>query len=118
MIFNSLAEKLIFYNTPALLFCLIPFFLITGPFLSDLAISVISIIFLIYCFKTNNFSYFKNKYFYFFLLFWLYLIINILIKNFNFDSLGTAIVFIRYGLFVVAVYTLLQTDEKFIKYFF
>ena len=55
MIFNSIKEKFIFYNFPALLFCFIPFFLITGPFLSDLSISLISLLFLIYCLKKNNF---------------------------------------------------------------
>ena len=51
MIFYSKEEKIIFYNIPAILFSLIPIFLITGPFLSDLAISLISIIFLAYCLK-------------------------------------------------------------------
>ena len=118
MIFNSNREKLIFYSFPVLLFSLLPFFLITGPFLSDLSISLISIIFLVYCFKEKNFFYFKNKYFYFFLIFWIYLVLNILLNNFNFDSFGTAIVYFRYGVFVIAVVALLDTDHKFIKYFF
>ncbi len=92
MKFKSLKEKNIFYHFPSLLFSLIPFFLITGPFLSDLSVTLISLIFLIYCIKEKNFSYFKNKYFYFFLIFWAYLIINSLINsfihNFNNDGLG------------------------------
>ena len=48
MIINSHKEKFIFYNIPVFLFCLLPFFLITGPFLSDLSISLISLLFLIY----------------------------------------------------------------------
>ena len=79
MIFNSTKEKFIFYSFPAFLFCLIPFFLITGPFLSDLSVSLISLLFFVYCSKQKNFSYFKNKYFYIFLIFWFYLIINSLI---------------------------------------
>ena len=118
MKFDTKNEKLIFYNFPVVLFSLIPFFLITGPFLSDLSISLISLLFLVYCFKKKNFSYFKNKYFYFFFIFWLYLILNILISNFNYDSLGTAIVYIRYGIFVIAVVALLNTNEIFIRYFF
>ncbi len=118
MIFNTTKEKFIFYNFPVFLFFLIPFFLITGPFLSDLSISLISILFLIYCFKKGNFSYFKNKYFYFFLIFWLYLILNSLIINFNFDSLKISFFYFRYGVFVIAIVALLNTDDKFIKYFF
>ena len=118
MTFNSVKEKFIFYNFPVVLFSLIPFFLVTGPFLSDLSISLISLLFLIYCVKEKNFSYFKNKYFYFFLMFWGYLVLNSLISNFNIDSLGTAFVYVRYGIFVIAVVALLNVDDKFIKYFF
>ena len=41
MNFYSIKEKFIFYNLPVILFSLIPFFLITGPFLSDLSISLL-----------------------------------------------------------------------------
>ena len=118
MIFNSNKEKFFFYNLPIFLFSLIPFFLITGPFLSDLSISLIVILFLIYCFKQRNFSYFKNIYFYIFMIFWIYLIINNLINNFNLDSLKISFFYFRYGVFVIAIVTLLNTDNKFIKYFF
>ena len=94
MIFYSKEEKIIFYNIPAVLFSLIPIFLITGPFLSDLAISLISIIFLAYCLKRRDFFYFKNKFFYLFLVFWFYLILNSLINNFNLDSFKISIFFL------------------------
>ena len=118
MNFNSRVEKIIFYNFPSILFSLIPFFLITGPFLSDLSISLISILFLFYCFKEKNFSYFKNKYFYFFLVFWGYLILNSLINNINLDSLKISFFYFRYGVFVIAIVALLNNDDKLLKYFF
>ena len=118
MIFNSLKEKTIFYTFPAILFSLIPFFLITGPFLSDLSVSLVSLLFLFYCFKKNNFSYFRDKYFYFFLIFWGYLLLNSLINNFNIDSLKISFFYFRYGVFVIAIVALLNYDDKFIKHFF
>jgi O-antigen ligase len=118
MIFNSTQENFIFFRIPVVLFSLIPFFLITGPFLSDLSVSLISLLFLIYCFKRNNFSYFKHKYFYFFLIFWIYLILNTLINNFNLDSFKISFFYFRYGVFVIAIVTFLKEDYKFIKYFF
>ena len=118
MIFNSTREKFIFYYFPVTLFILTPFFLITGPFLSDFSISLIGILFLIYCFNKKNLSFFKNKYFYFFLIFWIYLIFNSLINNINFDSLKISIFYFRYGIFVVAMVALLNKDHKFIKYFY
>lgn len=118
MTFNSSLNKIIFYNFPIILFSLLPFFLITGPFLSDLAVSLIGLIFLIYCFKEKKFTFFKNKYFYFFLIFCIYLIINSLINNLNFDSLKISFFYFRYGIFVIAISALLDFDSKFIKYFF
>ena len=118
MIFHSINERFIYYTVPIILFSLLPFFLITGSFLSDLSVSFISLLFLIYCLREKNFSYFKNKYFYFFLIFWSYLIINSLINNFNFDSLKISFFYFRYGIFVIAIVALLEVDDKFMKYFF
>lgn len=118
MIFHSIKEKFFFYNLPVVCFLLLPFFLITGPFLSDLSISLINLSFLIYCFKKKNFSYFKNKYFYFFLIFWGYLITNSLINNFNLDSIKISFFYFRYGVFVIAISYLLEFEKSFIKYFF
>ena len=118
MIFNSKIETQIFYRIPVFLFSLLPFFLITGPFLSDFSVSLISLLFLAYCIKHNNFSYFKNKYFYIFLVFWLYLLLNSLVNNFNLDSLKISFFYFRYGVFAIAIATLLNFDHKFLKYFF
>ena len=111
-------EKIVFLNFPIYLFVLIPLFLITGPFLSDLAISTIAILFLIYCFKNRNFSYFNNRYFYIFIFFWLYLVFNSIFVNFNLDSLKISFFYFRYGVFVIAVLAFLNFDSNFIKYFF
>ena len=94
------------------LFSLIPFFLITGPFLSDFSISLISILFLSYCIIKSDFSFFKKKYFYFFLIFWIYLLINSLINNFNLDSIKISFFYFRYGVFVIAIATLLNFDDS------
>lgn len=118
MLFNSNKEKFYYYTFPVFLFSLIPFFLITGPLLSDLAISLISLIFLSYCFTKKNFSFFKNIYFYIFLIFWIYLIINSLFNNVNFDSIKISFFYFRYGVFVIAIIALINVDDKFIKYFF
>ena len=118
MIINSKKEKIIFYSIPTVLFSLLPFFLITGPLLSDLSVSIISLLFLIYCIKQKDFTLFNNRFFYFYLCFWIYLVINSLINNFNIDSLKISVFYIRYGVFVIAIYAYLIADDKFIKYFF
>lgn len=118
MILISKYERLFFYVIPTLLFSLIPFLLITGPFLSDLAVSIIGISFLIYCTKKKDFSYFKKKYFYFFMLFWIYLVINSLFNNFNLDSLKISFFYVRFPIFFIAIIAFLKFDNAFIKYFF
>ena len=118
MTFKSTKEKLIFYDVPVILFSLIPIFLISGPFLSDLAVSLISLLFVTYSIRAKKYFYFKNKYFYIFLFFWIYLLLNSLFNNFNLDSLKISFFYFRYGLFVLAIVALLEVDSKFIKYFF
>tara|TARA_X000000950_G_scaffold121990_1_gene153036 strand:+ start:121 stop:1395 length:1275 start_codon:yes stop_codon:yes gene_type:complete len=118
MFFNTNTEKYLFFYIPIILFSLLPFFLITGPFLSDLSVSLISFIFILYCIKKRNFSFFKNKYFYIFLIFCVYLVINSLINKVNFNSFGTSLLYVRHGIFVIAIVALLNTNEKFIDYFF
>ena len=115
---DSIREKYIFYTIPISLFCFLPFFLITGPFLSDLAVSIITLSYLTYCLKKKNFSEFKNKYFYFFLLFWGYLILNSLIVNLNIDSIKISFFYFRYGVFIIAIIAYLNFDSTFLKYFF
>jgi O-antigen ligase len=119
MIFYSIKEKFLFYSLPVILFSLLPFFLITGPFLSDLSVSIIVILFFIYCARQKKFLfYFNNKYFYFFLTFYFYLLINSSLINFNIDSLKISFFYFRYGVFVIAIYYLLKVNSEFSKYFF
>ena len=66
MNFDSKIEKIIFYNFPTILFCLIPIFLITGPFLSDLSISLIGLLYFFHCIKKKIFHILKISIFIFF----------------------------------------------------
>ena len=118
MIFSSTKEKFIFYTIPIFLFSLLPFFLITGPLLSDLSISIISLLFITYCIIKKNFSFFNKSYFYIFLIFWGYIVFNSLINNFNLDSIKISFFYFRYGVFIIAIVALLDFNSKFIKYFF
>ena len=56
----SYKENFFFYKIPTILFSLLPLFLVTGPLLSDLSISIISILFLIYYFIKKNFNFFSK----------------------------------------------------------
>jgi hypothetical protein len=97
------------------LFLSIPLLLITGPFLSDLALSLIVIFFLIYVFRNKRFEFFQNKFFYFFFIFYIYIVLNSLFQNQNFDSLKISIGYIRFGIFTLAVIYIINNDNQILK---
>ena len=111
-------KNFILFSLPKHLIYLIPIFLVTGPFLSDLAVTLISIIFLVLLFKEKNFKIFKNKFYYAFFIFYFYLIINSLSQNQNYDSLRISFTYIRFGLFSLALTYFLNKDAKLIKKIF
>jgi len=67
----STREILFFNKIPFCLTVLMPIFLVTGPFLPDLAISICSVLFLINSYKNKLINYYKNIFFIVF--FFLYL---------------------------------------------
>ena len=112
-------DQLYFINIPSILISALPIILVSGPFLSDLAIIVIDFIFLMLCIKKKKFNLFSNKYFLFFLVFWIYILFNSIFINLTLDSLRISFFFIRFPIFICAAYFLLCVNSKFIfKYFF
>ena len=103
---------------PSILIALIPFFLITGPFLSDLSVVLVSIFFLINIFIKKEFNYFKNKFFFIFLIFFLYIFFNSIFKYFDFNNLRTSISYIRFGLFSLGVFYFLNQKKEILNWLF
>ena len=80
-------QKFFFEKLPSYIIILLPALLISGPFLSDLGISIISLIFLINSIKNKLYKYYYNSFFKFFLLFCLILITSSLLSYNIFVSL-------------------------------
>jgi O-antigen ligase len=111
--------NIIFTKIPSYLLVLLPFFLITGPFLSDLAVSLISIIFFFNTYLNKNLSrYYRNYFFYFFLIFWIYLLLNSILNNPNIDSFRIALTYFRFFIFAIATWYILDQDKKILLYLF
>ena len=55
-------KKNILENIIFVLIILLPFTLVSGPFLSDLSISIIAILFIYISFKKKLYSYYNNNY--------------------------------------------------------
>tara|TARA_B110000037_G_scaffold218771_1_gene282446 strand:+ start:2176 stop:3432 length:1257 start_codon:yes stop_codon:yes gene_type:complete len=107
--------KILLLGFPKILIYLVPLFLISGPFLSDLAITLVSIIFLIIIFKEKKFYLFNNIFFKLFILFYFYICFNSLVNNQNLDSLRISITYIRFGIFSLAVAYFLSQDLSLLK---
>ena len=96
-IFNK--ETTTHFNIISLLFILLPFTLVTGPFVPDLILTIISIYFLIISFKNKIFFYYKNYAVYFFCIFYFCIIVSGLLSEHPYESLldyNGPVFFIRY----------------------
>lgn len=120
MILKKLIKKKSF-NTleiQSYLFVLLPIFLITGPFLSDLTISIISFLFLIEILKKKKIEFLNHIFFKFFFCFWVYIILNSLLQYQNFSSIKISLFYIRFGLFVCALIMIINSKNKVVEHFF
>ncbi len=108
----------ILIHFPVILISLIPFFLITGPFLSDLAVILVCIIFLINIFLNKEYDFFNNKFFLIFLIFFVYLFINSLIKFYDINNLRSSLGYLRFGIFSLGVIYFITKEKKLLKWTF
>jgi O-antigen ligase len=97
---------------------LIPPALVSGPFLPDLFIVLISIIFL-FTYGNSKKIFLNNLLFLkLFLIFFIYLnFISIISENVS-QSLKPSITYIRFGIFSLAIFFILEKREDFKKYFY
>ena len=117
------------------LFSLLPISLMLGNTVINSNILIIDIFFLFICYRQKKWSWIKDKYFYFFLTIWIYLIFNsvysanIITDTFDFikyetvfpqkESVIRSVGFIRFVIFVFAVqYFFVNSKKIFNKIFF
>lgn len=101
----------------SLLLYLLPLALLTGPFIPDLFICLIGISITYLIIKEKKVQYFTNKYFIFFIFFCIYLIVRSILSQSILFSLESSLFYFRFGLFAVAVWYLIENNNKLIKNF-
>lgn len=108
----------IIINTLVIFLILLPITLISGPFLPDLTIVLISIFFIFFTFN-NSFllKYYNNFLVKFLFLFWIYLIISSLLSDYILFSLRSSFFYIRFIIFSIFIYFVLDNFPNFKKYF-
>jgi len=115
---NSLISRNSIIELCSILVCLIPLALLTGPFIPDLFISFISIVFIIFSFKENLWKqYYKNYFFFVFSVFFLYLLVSSLVSNNTFSSLEASVFYFRFGIFSLAVWFFIDQNKLLIRKF-
>jgi O-antigen ligase len=107
-----------FFYFNSFLICILPILLVTGPFLPDLIATYLGVSFLLYCIYTKQLFYFKNKLLFFFIVLYIYLIINSFI-GFDYKiSLKSSLPFLRIILFILAVSFYIKIFKQLNKYYF
>ena len=96
---------------------LLPIFIVTGPFLSDSVVTISSIFFLFCVFKNNLYKYFNNLFFKLFIVFWIYITFNSLFAENIFFSLKSSLFYLRFGIFSILIFYLIDTNHNFLKNF-
>ena len=111
-------ELFLFNFVPSWIIILMPALLISGPFLSDLGLSLVAILFLINSIKNNLKKYYNNYYFKFFFIFCLILILSSLLSENTLVSLKNSLFYFRFGLFSLCFWYLLEKNIFLLKYLF
>lgn len=114
MIVNiNIYQKILLY-----LISFLPLALVSGPFLPDLFVVLSGFIFLFICWKKKLWFMFNNNFSKFFILFYVYFIINSLFSEQIIYSLQASFPFIRFLFLIISIKYLADTEKSFYKIFF
>jgi len=97
-------------NLSSILFVLIPLSLISGPFIPDLSLVIITINFILLTIINKNYEIFNSKFIIFFLLFCLMITI-VSFFSLNTSSIQSGLFYFRFGLFSLAGYILIEKKD-------
>ena len=110
-------NKTIFIKFFQLSIISIPVLLLTGPFMPDLAISLTSIIFILFYSKELIQLIKKEKVILFFFMFWIYLVISSLFSDHILYSLKSSALYIRFIIFSAVFYYLISFNSGILELF-
>ena len=97
--------------------CSLPYFLLTGPFLPDLTVSLVALFFIIISIKKKLWSYYNNIFFKLFLLFYFIINLSAILSENPKVSLETSIPYIRFILFSLAIIFIINNKKNFEVFF-
>ena len=92
------------------LFYLLPILLISGPFLSDLCISFIGLIYLIYRNNKILTDILSSNFIKIFFIFYFYIVVRSILSSYPLLSLESSLFYFRFGFFILAITYLLENN--------
>ena len=108
----------ILLSISSLMLVLIPATLISGPFLSDLFVILISIIFLIINKGEKKIKILEVPFSKLFIIFFIYIVIRALFSDHILLSLKPSATYIRFGIFAIAIYFIFKNQKNIKKIFY
>ena len=107
-----------FYAYAFFFLLILPFALVTGPFLSDLIAIIIGLFAIFIIISKSQYHLILNKYFYFFIFFCLVsLVFSIFSENIML-SLSSSLFYFRFIFYAIGIAILLNYSDHFVKLFF
>ena len=100
-----------------ILFYFVPFSLIIGTFFVNLSVVLICFLFLYLVLIEREKNFFFNKIFLYFIIWYIALLISSFFSKDPFYSLGSSLFYFRFGLFSLAIWYIIQTNNNALKYF-
>ena len=101
----------------SVLLAAIPPALVSGPFLPDFFVVVISVIFL-FIYKFDNDFLYRSLFFKIFLIFNCYLVLISVFSEYLIHSIKPSLTYLRFGIFTLAIIYILENNQVFRKYIY
>ena len=108
---NNLKNKKILIDISYLLFCLIPIGLVTGPFLPDLFLSVISLIYILFFYKIDQINKYIKIFIYFIFSFYFIIVLSALFSDIILISLKSSIFYFRFIFLFLRFYLFIKIKK-------
>lgn len=108
-------EKIINY-TISILVIFLPFSLVSGPFLSDFSISLISVLFIYLSLRYKLSKYYLSRISVFFLIFYIILNLSSVFSEDIVESSRISILYFRYYIFSLALWYIIELFPKLLRY--
>ena len=106
------------YDFQFILLSFLPVAFVIGPLIVELIVNTLILFFIFYSFKNKKFDFLKDKIFIFFFIFYAIILLSHFHSSYFEETKLNVFFYFRFILFPFAVYEILKTNKKYLKYLF